>query len=408
MLNHILKRGVAHLQAASPAYMAKLQQDAELYEAAGPDMSISPTEMLPVFITGVIVSLILASIHYTLGHVVASLAMIESPSSVAVVEQKLPAYTDDEPLIPSEADAVFDVEISVVNRKPITASVCATMRHLRSVGGFFARWRGLGVRILYGFAEALVGAFLWHTVGRLMFGPNNLFGSMVLSIATSLILVRVHMLWTHAMIAHQATTSLRRRLVPRAQCKPLLLPTLAVAAAQHATVLVPLGVAHLLGLPNMSEDAALAALRDADPAALALLALRLLAVPAAAALVAFFALLPATVARTRIEAVLLPADAQPVVPFDRAALVGSIDLAAPRASRALFVAAWRSVDRPARVRLLKLYAKMLAAQLAVALVGVQLMAAEVYLIGGERLTVLLTSARAQLELAAVEMQQKSN
>ncbi|KAJ7230308.1 hypothetical protein GGX14DRAFT_582774 [Mycena pura] len=122
---------------------------------------------------------------------------------------------------------------------------------------------------------------------------------------------------------------------------------------------------------------------------------------------AFFALLPATVALTRIEAVLLPADAQPVVPFDRAALVGTIDLAAPRASRALFVAAWRSVDRAARVRLLKLYVKMLGAQLAVALVGVQLMAAEVYVIGGERLTVLLASARAQLELAAVEMQQKS-
>jgi hypothetical protein len=62
MINHIVKRGIAHLQAASPEYMAKLQEDAELYEKAGPDMEFSPTEMLPVLITGVIVYLTLASV----------------------------------------------------------------------------------------------------------------------------------------------------------------------------------------------------------------------------------------------------------------------------------------------------------------------------------------------------------
>jgi hypothetical protein len=42
--------------------MAKLQQDAQLYENAGPDMEVSPQEMLPVLITGFIVFLILASV----------------------------------------------------------------------------------------------------------------------------------------------------------------------------------------------------------------------------------------------------------------------------------------------------------------------------------------------------------
>ncbi|KAJ6517785.1 hypothetical protein DFH09DRAFT_1373536 [Mycena vulgaris] len=404
MLNHILKRGVAHLQAASPGYMAKLQKDAELYEEAGPDMEVSPMESLPVLFTGIIFLLILASIRYTLGDVVASLAMIESPSTTAIVEQKFPAYADEEPLIPAEADV--DVEITVINRKPITASLCTTMRHLRRVGGFFARWRGLGFNILYSLAYALVFSLLSRTLGTHIFG-HTLFGNTVFSILTPLLLVRTHMLWTHTMIAHPTTKSFLHRIVPRAQCKPLILPTLVYAAAQQATFLVPLGVAHLLGLPNIPEHALHAAQRD-DPAALALMTMRILAVPLTAALIALFVLLPASATLTRIEAALLPGDMQPIVAFDRAALVGSIDLTARGSSWALFVAAWRSFDGAARVRMLKLYAKMLGAQTAVALVGLQIMAAEVYVIGGERLAIFFTSARAQLELMAIEAQQSKN
>ncbi|KAJ6450746.1 hypothetical protein C8R45DRAFT_1083828 [Mycena sanguinolenta] len=399
MLNHIMKRGIAHFQAATPEYMARLQEDAGLYEKAGLDMQVSPMEMLPVLFTAIVFFLVLASIRYMLGSVVASLAMIESPSTTAIVEQKLPAYADEEPLFPAEADV--DVEITVINRKPITASLCTTMRHLRHVGGFFARWRGLGVNMLYSVAYTLVSSIL----GALIFG-STLFGHTVVSILTSLLLVRVHMLWTHTMIAHPTTKSILHRIVPRAQCKVLILPTLVYAAAQQATLLVPLGVAYFLGLTSSPEDA-LRAAQQHDCALLASLALRMLAVPLTAALIALFVLLPASAALTRIEAVLLPSDMQPIVTFDRAALVGSIDLTARGSSRALFAAAWRSFDGAARVRMLKLYAKMLGAQIAVALVGMQIMAAEVYVIGGERLTVLFTSARAQLELMAIEAQQNN-
>ncbi|KAJ7454023.1 hypothetical protein B0H11DRAFT_2070033 [Mycena galericulata] len=369
MLNHIVKRGVAHLQAVSPEYLAKLQEDAELYEKAAPDMEVSPSESLPVLITAVIFFLILASIRYTLGDVVASLAMIESPSTTTIVEQKLPAYADEEPLIPAED---VDVEITVINRKPITASLCGTLRHLRRAGGFFARWRGLGIHILYHLAYALISASFSSVfgIGRTLLGN---------------------------------TFSFLQRIVPRSQCKPLVLPTLVYAAAQQATFLAPLAVAYLLGVTNMSENT----LR-ADRATLALTALRILAVPLTAALLALFVLLPAAATLTRIEAALLPADAQPLVPFDRAALVGDLDLSARGAARALFAAAWRSFDRSARTRVLKVYAKMLGAQVVVSLLGLGIMATEVYVIGGERLAVFYTSARAQLELMAIEAQQNKN
>ncbi|KAJ7779341.1 hypothetical protein DFH07DRAFT_950405 [Mycena maculata] len=393
MLSHIVKRGVARLQAASPEYIAKLQQDAELYENAGPGMEVNPQEALPVLITGLIVLLILASIRYTLGDVVASLAMIES-SSPAIVEPKLPAYTDEEPLIPADSEAGADIESTGTNVKPITARLSTTMRHLRSVGGFRARWRGLGISMLYHFAHTVLASILSRTLGV------SLLGGVLVSIVSSVLLARVHMLWTHTMIAYPTTKSFLHRMVPLKECKPLLLPSLVFAAAQQATFLLPLAVAVLLDLPSMPEHALHAAQHD-EPAKLALLALRILAVPATAATLALAVLLPASITLTRIEAALLPADAQPIVPFDRAALVGSIDLAARGGATALFAAAWRSVDRAVRLRLVKLYAKMVFAQLLLAVLGLQIMAAEVYVIGGERLAIFFTSARAQLELMAI-------
>lgn len=139
-----------------------------------------------------------------------------------------------------------------------------------------------------------------------------------------------------------------------------------------------------------------------------LLALRFLAVPATAMIVALAVLLPAAVTLTRIEATLLPEDQQTIVPFDRQAIVGDIDLTQRGASKSLFIEAWRSFDKPARLRLIKLYVKMVMIQLAVAFVGLHLIVAETYFIGGERLASTLKEAHAQLTAAAVEAQEKAN
>ncbi|KAJ7878716.1 hypothetical protein B0H13DRAFT_2346398 [Mycena leptocephala] len=212
------------------------------------------------------------SICYTLGDIVASLATL---STAAIVQTKLPAYAGEEP-----AEMATNVEITLVNPKPITASLCPPMRHLRSVGSCFARWRGLAISILF---------FLPLTVGFLLDTPR--------------------------------------------------IPEHAVKLPQHD-----------------------------DPLALMLMALHILAIPATAALLAFFVLLPASATLARIEAVLLAVDMQPIVPFDTS-------FAAPGLlSRMLFTAAWRSINRPARLRVLKVYTKMVRAQFVVMLLGMTLMA----------------------------------
>ncbi|KAJ6580369.1 hypothetical protein DFH09DRAFT_1309702 [Mycena vulgaris] len=73
-------------------------------------------------------------------------------------------------------------------------------------------------------------------------------------------------------------------------------------------------------------------------------ALRLLALLLTAALLVLF-VLPASAALTRIEAPLLPADMQPIVPFDRAALAGSIDLTARSSRTAIITTVTRTSPR---------------------------------------------------------------
>jgi hypothetical protein len=206
------------------------------------------------------------------------------------------------------------------------------------------------------------------------------------------------MLWTHTMIAHPTTKSFLQRIVPRKQCKALFLPALIFAVAEQVTFLLPLAVATLLDVENIPDHAFWQATQRDDPAALSLMALRILAVPTTTAIVTLFVFLPASATLTRIEAAFLPADTPTLVPFDRAALVGDIDVTTYGASRKLFAAAWHSFDYAARLRLVKLYAKMVVAEIAVGVAGVCIMTAEVYLIGSERLTLFLISAKARLEI----------
>ncbi|KAJ7737125.1 hypothetical protein B0H16DRAFT_1466395 [Mycena metata] len=393
MFNYIAKRGVEYRQAGTP----------ELSEPTGADIQGNPMMTLVVVFTTLGLFLVLASIRYTLGTIVGTLAMVESPSAVGIVERGPPAYTDEgslipdttekdahspsavgivergppaytdeESLIPDTTEKDAHVELMVVNRKPMTADVSATMRHLHSVGGIFAHWRGLGISILYTSVHAVLSKVLLSILGSFVLGPN-LFSTTMVSILSSLCLVRMHLLWTHTIIAHPTSKSFLGRIIPRSQCKPMFLATLVFATAEHVTVLVPLAVAHLLGVP---EAITLEQATGGDRTRFTpLMALRILTVLTTTAVLALFVLLPAAGAHTRVEAALLPDDMAPIVPIERAAIT--------------FVPAWRSFDRAARIRVLKVYAKMVGVQNAVALVGFLVIAAEIYIFGGEGFTTLL-------------------
>ncbi|KAK5134568.1 hypothetical protein LTR08_006353 [Meristemomyces frigidus] len=409
MSAHIAKRCLHaardHFSGPSQETMDHLNHDAELYEQGGEEMSINFYELLPVLITGLLALMAIASIRYTVGEVMASLAMIESPSSTAIIEPKdaPPAYADSpdtytekEPLIPAEADADADVEITVINHIPITTSIKKTIYLLHRTGGFRGRWRGLGLSVTYHMLHAGLTNLLTFLLGF------STLANAVVYVFVSLGLARLHMLWTHSMIAEPSSTPFLRRFVPRQQCRSILLPSFVFAVAQQATFLLPMATAFALKLDHVNHADVKNAAREQDCSAMMLMGLRFLAVPAVALFVGLAVLLPAAVTLTRIEATLLPAGSNTIVPFDRLAILGDIDTTARGASRQLFVQAWRSFDRSARLRLVKVYVKMVFAQLFVAFVAVHLMVAELYLVGGERLAVFAKSAVAQIKLAAIE------
>lgn len=332
-----------------------------------------------------------------------TLAMIESRTTTAIIESKPPAYADQpdapaekEPLMPSEAEA--DIEVTLINNQPITSKIRTTLRHLTRIGGFRARWRGAGVSIVYHFMHSLITNFLSALLG---FG---LFGNAAMYVVASVGLARLHMVWTHSMIAYSSDQPFHRRFVARDQCRAILLPSFVFAVAQQATLILPIIVAFALGLPELDHGHVADAAKH-DCSKLISMGLKYLAVPATGLFVAFAILLPATVTLTRIEALLLPEDQDTIVPFDRQAIVGNLDITAKGSARSIFVQAWRSFDNASRWRLIKLYVKMVGLQISVVFVSAHLMVAELYVIGGDRLGLLFQSASAQLKLAAAEAAQ---
>lgn len=322
--------------------------------------------------------------------------MIESPSRAAIFEPKPPAYNElpqeKEPLITADTD----VEVTVVEHKPITSSIKGTVLHLHRIAGFGARWRGLRLAVLYHFLHAILANFLAAFLG---FG---IVGEALVYIFVSLGLARLHMAWTHSMIAYPSAKPWFARLPARKDCKALLLPALVYAAAQQATIILPIGVAFALGVTHPQGEHIKDAVHHDDCSKMAMLAVRILAVPVTYIIVGLAVLLPASVTLTRIEATLLPEGEETIVPFDKAAMMGDVNLTVRGGCRALFVQAWRSFDRASRWRLVKLYAKMVFAQIMVSVVALHLMLAEVYLIGGERIAIFLKSGAAQLRLKLIK------
>ena len=402
-VGHLVGRGIqhAHQHFTKQQNLEKLQQDAQLYENAGPEMEVKPQEFLPVIITGVVALLLIMSIDYTIGQVMSTLAMIESPSRTAIIESAPPAYfkeadapLEKEPLMTVEEDT--DVEITVIEHKPITSKITTTIGHLQRVGGFRARWRGLGLYLFYHTLHAMMTNFIAAFLG---FG---VMGQALVYTFVSVGLARIHMALTHKIIAYPSAQMWYRRIPSRKESRAIYLPALVRAAAEQATVILPLGVAFALGVGPAHGHHFKHAAQNEDCSKAIFLGLRFLAIPLTFVMVSLAVLLPASVTLTRIEASLLPEGEETIVQFDKAAMMGDIDVTVRGGCRALFVQAWRSFDRASRLRLIKLYAKMFLAQVTIVFVAVHLMVAELYLIGGERLAIFFKSAVAQLKLAAIE------
>lgn len=148
------------------------------------DHQIPPVAALIFLLTCLAFFVLLAAISYTYGHLITTLCMVESSSSNAYVpivsvepaDDAPPAYTEDG--VPKPNDA----EVNLVRTQPITASLRATVLHLRARAGFWSRFRGLSVYIVWNFARSFV-------VGMLSAASNSPFGMIIAAIIAEIALV---------------------------------------------------------------------------------------------------------------------------------------------------------------------------------------------------------------------------
>jgi len=388
---HLARRGLEVVAASvsnpRDERIKALLAQSEVYEQHPED--VYPWEMFAVFFTVMIFIASYASVKYTLGEVMSSLVMIEEPKTLIVTETK-PVDKED-PDAPLEKAPLMDEEISVYKQEPVTTNIRRTICLLRSVGGRLSRWRGLHIALIYHIAHAIANNVSINLLSTFMDVPLAFFLSSVIS---TVCLSRLHMVWTHAMISKPSTVHWTKRVIPQAKTfKALALPSFVFSVAQQLVVVVPAGVFLMWG--GLPSD--MAQVDEQNEA------LRVLATLGTAVFIGLAVLLPASVTLTRVEAALLPEDMDTVVNFDRT-LNGTTTFAITETdinARALFDAAWRSFDRPARLRLIKFYAKFLMVQIVVIALGIFSVCAVIGLIGVDKLSAFGQAGSAQVQLASM-------
>lgn len=310
--------------------------------------------------------------EYTLKNVVATLAMIETPSAAITVS-------------PSEETDVKDVKegllesgptITLVHQKPITSSIRGTIRHLVNEAGRFSRWRGFQYFLLYNVSFLFVGNLLEQ-----VFMPRFPGSTLVASAITSALLVNLHAAWTHAVIAMPVKKSLKERIVSRSHWKPLAVAAATEAAVAYLAIYVMVGLGFLLGI-QISID------NNGDrntPVQWVSLVLRCLAVMAIAVSWVLFVILPASVTLIRVEASVLPEDEDTIVPFDRTFGGKVVSQMLGGTGVVGFLDAWKSFTWEARRRLLKLYVKYFVITVALYFIFIHVLLFEAWAIMGPAL-----------------------
>ncbi|EEU40267.1 uncharacterized protein NECHADRAFT_58109 [Fusarium vanettenii 77-13-4] len=297
-------------------------------------------------------------IDYTFSKVFPLLAMIEDDKPPAYEPLPVePLANGNGPKIPSTTAPAVNVAGPGTDGRPVTSSFRATFRLVRSHGGFRACFRGLPCLIVQSiFSGLIIGAFSLC----LPYGIGVFVGGLVSSIA----LVQFRAAWIHQVITPQSARSFWSRFPPfKTTLKATWRPTLIFwAAGQAAFALCGL----LINTLNIH--------RVSDPFNLSV---RILLASLILILGEVILLIPAWVVLVRIQASLLPADEDTIVPFDRS-FNGRVEPAVVGGPGYASVAdAWSSFSKAAWRRIILLHVKILGVTIGVggllgAFVGLQI------------------------------------
>lgn len=309
-------------------------------------------------------------ICYTLVTLYPTLAMIEDPLPPAYAALSL---SDD--AAASDDDIINNNTTTNNTNKPDVAPPLTTTslrridRLLRATGGWTANFRGLGcaltIDIVSGFCGSLASSVLPRALGTL---------------AAALATVQLHTAWTHVVVTVPSPLPFYRRLPALSKTfRATWLPVSLYWAAQELAQRSPYLLAAALGLP-IWDPRSPADMPDYQRAAAPHHAVwQSLLVLVTALATAIFLVIPAQVVLVRVQASLLPADADTIVPFDRS-FGGAVEPEVVTGRGYVDAAtAWRTFGRDSWLRLLRLMGKVVAVSMGVYLLFLVIVVPEVLL-----------------------------
>ena len=303
--------------------------------------------------------------------------MIETPTATAFETEFTDSDEVDAPLISqdqkSEKTKLVEADLFLVKQKPITSKIRTTMKHLRAQEGPLARFRGLHVSIIYHLLHgAIVGFFSSHIIVHPLARP-------FIAIFASIALCRLQMTWTHIVISKSSDKSWFSRVPSRTAVRNILIPTAVFAVAEQATIYVP-GALLLLATQAFNEEVNENVGRAQNIALLEMFLIGLIGIG-----IFVLVVIPADVTLKRVQASMLPEENESIVPFDRT-FAGKVKPEILGGSGAVsMLDAWKSFDRSARIRLMKLYLKVFLVSIFTTIMFAMVFIGEVrFIVGGDK------------------------
>ena len=277
---------------------------------------------------------------------------IEAPQTTYVVKE--------EKLLNGAGSLVdsLDEEILAIRHKPVTSKIRSSLKHLESYAGYRSRWRGVSVFFVYIMVHGLLTEFLQAHATRLAgltaFGFTGVYaGRVIASAITSILLARLSLTWTHIVISEPSSKLWYRRVPPFRAWKNIWAATAAADIACRLPIMFSAVCFSATGSPQLGGA------RDQKLQLTALVACFVIG------FITFIGLaVPAYVTMIRIQASMLPEEHKSIVPFDRTfggraipeILGGTVSLG--------YLDAWKTFDRPARLRMLRLLVKNILIEVA--------------------------------------------
>jgi hypothetical protein len=323
-------------------------------------------------------------VGYTYGHLIPTLAMIETAEKntyVAVAnleeedENSPPAYSS---MPGAPKPNPVDPDVLLVKQAPVTSSLRGTVLHLRAKAGWTSRFRGFTIFLVWAMSRGFISGIITTVPGL-----RNIFGAMIAHVLAEVCLSTFHLTWIWIVISDPSPLPWYKRLPPFRRSFPRIAPAVAVqaVATQIATTLPVLLCGTWGPFRRFGDDYSVPVEKGELAHAFGQSILLI------GTMLALFVLLsiPATVTLTRVAASMLPDSDETIVPFDRS-FGGKVTPAILGGQGKIgMLEAWRSFGWYQRRNLLRVVTKAFLLIFALWILSGLIIMAEVHFIGGDSL-----------------------